>query len=273
MPAAGAPVTDLDKYRGDAPRPHQVLFYDIESAPMLTYLWDLKNSGYVNPDMVVEPPFLLCWAAKWADDDEILHGRLTGKEAKRQDDSRIVNNLAELIRQADVIVAHNGDRFDLPKLNARLAVFQAPPLGNVRTIDTLKLARSAFKFPSNRLGELAASLGIDGKFPTTFDLWRRARSGDVPALKEMDLYCRQDVLVLEAVFDLLKPYVKRLPRMVDAGQYGQRVCPSCGSSALEPDGLHRTNASSFRRFRCTECQRHCRSFRQADVPKLEMRPL
>ena len=265
-------MTDLDKYRGDAPRPHRTLFYDIESAPMLTYLWDLK-ADYVNPDMIVEPPFLLCWAAKWSDSDEILHGRLTGKEAERQDDARIAVALADLIRSADVIVAHNGDRFDLPKLNARLAIVQAAPLGNVRTIDTLKLARSAFRFPSNRLGELAAALGIDGKFPTSFDLWRRARSGDVPALKEMDLYCRQDVVVLEDVFDRLKPYVKRLPRMVDAGQFGQRVCPSCGSSDLTADGLHRTDASSFKRFRCDACGRHCRSFRQADVPKLEMRPL
>lgn len=263
---------DDNEFVDPAPRPLKVLFFDVESAPMVTFLWDLKTD-YVDPGMVIEPWFLLTWAAKWADSDEVVGQRLTGKEAAAGDDRRIVKGLADMIRAADVVVAHNGDRFDLPKLNARLAVHGLDPLGNVKSIDTLKLARSGFKFASNRLGELANTLGIEGKFATGFSLWKRARAGDVPALKEMDAYCRQDVVVLEAVFEALRPYVKSLPRLVDAGQYGQRVCPSCGSSDLGPDGVYRTNANTYARFRCGRCGRQCRSFRQANVPKLEMRPV
>lgn len=239
---------------------------------MVSYLWDLK-ADYVNPQMVIQHSYFLTWAAKWADDDEVIAQRLTGQEAKDGDDARIVGKLAALVREADIVVGHNGDRFDLPKLNARIAVHGLDPLGNVRSIDTLKKARQAFKFASNRLDELAQVLGLEVKNDTTFDLWRRCMAGDVPALKEMDAYCRQDVVVLQQVFEALKPHVKGLPRLVDAGQYGQRVCPSCGSSELVADGVHRTNASTFRRFRCEGCGRHCRSFRQADEPKLEMRPL
>ena len=256
-----------------APRPLRLLFFDIESAPMLTYLWDLK-ADYVSPEMIVEHPFLLTWAAKWADSDEIVGARLTGKEAKAQDDRRIVRKLVDMVRDADIICGHNVDRFDLPKLNGRVAAHDLDPVGNVRTLDTLKLSRQSFKIPSHRLGELARALGLEvAKTATTFDLWRRARAGEVPSLKEMDEYCRQDVVVLEAVLDRIRPHVKRLPRLVDAGQYGQRVCPACGSSGLVPDGVHRTDASTFARFRCERCGRRCRSFRQASVPKLEMRPL
>ena len=265
-----ADLTEVDAHL--SPLPLKILFFDVESAPMLCYAFDLKVD-YIGPHMIVEPPFLLTWSAKWADDDKILSDRLTGKEAKAQDDARLAESLASLIRQADVVVAHNGDRFDLPKLNTRLVTHQLDPVGDVKSIDTLKKARQAFKFPSNRLGELAKSLGLEVKTATDFSLWKRARAGDVPALKEMDAYCQQDVVVLESVFEALRPHVKGLPRLVDAGQFGQRVCPSCGSSDLDPDGVHRTNANSYARFRCGKCGRHCRSFRQSSAAKLETRPL
>lgn len=262
-----------DPFRdASGPQPLKALFYDIESAPSLAFVWQAKTE-YINPDAFTHETFLLTWAAKWAGSDEIVAARLTSKEAKAQDDTRIVQKLADLVRQADVIIAHNGDAFDLRKLNTRLAYHQLAPLGNVKTIDTLKLARSAFKFTSNRLDYLAKTLGVGAKLSTNFGLWKRAYRGDATALREMDTYCRMDVVVLEKVFDAIRPYVKSLPRLVDAGQYGQRVCPTCGSADLSEDGLHRTNANSYRRFRCDRCGRHCRSFRQADLPKLEMRPL
>jgi predicted RNA-binding Zn-ribbon protein involved in translation (DUF1610 family) len=266
-------LTDIDAHRKDGPRPLSILFFDIECTPMVSFLWDLK-ADYVNPDMVIQESFFLSWAAKWSGQPAVISERLTGPEAQAKDDARIVAKLADLIRQADVVVAHNGDRFDLPKLNARVAVHGLQPLGNVKSIDTLKKARQAFKFKSNRLGELAESVGIPGKFPTSFDLWRRCMAGDVPALKEMDAYCRQDVVVLEQVFEALRPYVKGLPRLVDASEYGQRVCPTCGSSDLARlDKPHRTNANAYDKFLCNKCGRECKSFRQSSAPKLEMRPL
>jgi DNA polymerase III epsilon subunit-like protein len=266
-------VTELADLIAPEPRRQRILFWDIECTPMLANIWDLR-ADYVNPTMIVEHSFFLCWAAKWSDGDEIISARLTGPEAQAGDDRRIVAKLADLVRQADAVsCGHNLDRFDLPKLNVRLADHGLPPLGHVRSVDTLKLARSGFKFPSNRLGELAKFLGLDQKLSTSFDLWRRAKAGDVSALKAMLEYCEQDVVVLEQVFHRLKPYAKNLPRLIDAGQYGQRVCPSCGSSELQPDGLYRTNANSYAKFRCEGCGRSCRSFRQADLPKLTMRPL
>jgi DNA polymerase elongation subunit (family B) len=267
-------VHDLDAYRRPEPSRQRLLFFDVESAPAISFIWDLKvQGGYINPSMLIEPPFLLCWSAKWADSEEILSARLTGKEAEAQDDRRIVDKLADLVRQADIVCGHNVDRFDLPKLNQRIAVHQLTPLGNVRSVDTLKKARQAFRFPSNRLDELAKALGLDGKMATGFDLWRKARAGHVPSLKYLSEYCDVDVLVLERVYAALSPHFKNMPRLVDAGEWGAKACPSCGSADLEPDGLHRTSAQAYKRFRCTACGRHCRSFRRADVPMLEMRPL
>jgi hypothetical protein len=267
-----APVTELADLIAPEPRRQRILFYDIETTPMVGYFFDLKvNGGYLSPDMIIEHSHMLCWAAKWSDGEEVFSARLTGPEAKAGDDRRIAAKLADTIRQADIVCGHNVDRFDTPKLNVRLIDHGLPPLGHVRSVDTLKLARS-LKFHSNRLGELAKFLGVGEKLHTSFGLWKRAKAGDVAALRDMLEYCEQDVVVLEAVFHKLLPYAKSLPRLIDAGQYGQRVCPSCGSSELQPDGVYRTNANTYAKFRCV-CGRSCRSFRQADLPKLTMRPL
>ena len=84
--------------------------------------------------------FLLSYAAKWSDGTKVLSGVLTPGEARGQDDSRIVKSLAHLMKQADYLVAHNGDRFDLPMVNNRLLGNRLDPIGHVQPTDTLKPA-------------------------------------------------------------------------------------------------------------------------------------
>lgn len=232
--------------------PHRVLLFDTETAPLLSYLWQLKTD-YVNADMVIRESFMLTWSAKWEDDDKVHHGRLTRKEAVGQDDSRIVGKLADLLRQADVLVAHNITGFDVPKVNGRLLVNDLPPLGPLRTIDTLTLARKTFKVASNRLDYLGQLLGIGQKQPTGLDLWKRCYRGEPAALRQMDEYCQHDVVgLLEPIYQRIKPYVK-LPRLVDAESADEWGCTRCGSTDVIRRGHHRTNASTFQRWSCKAC--------------------
>lgn len=241
------------------PRQLRLLFYDIETAPMLAYIWQLKTE-YVPPAMVEHDTFLLCWSAKWSDSDKVLSGKLTRKEALGQDDSRIVTGLADLLRQADYAVAHNGDRFDLPMVNNRMLALDLPPVGNVQTIDTLKLARQSFRLASNKLDYLARLLGHGGKLPTGFDLWRRAYHGDTKALAELLTYNKHDVVLLERVFQALIPHVKTLPRLVEMVEWRMEACPTCGSKNRVKDGYHRTKVSTFQRYRCKQCGRRHRDW-------------
>ena len=250
----------------------KTLFWDVESAPMLSHIWQAKTE-YVPHGQILHDAFLLCWGAKWADGDKVISASLTSQEAKDQDDSRIVLALADTIRKADVVVAHNGDRFDLPMLNSRLLALRQEPMGPVKTIDTLKLAKANFRVASNRLDYLGEFLGLGRKLPTDFPLWRRCYLGDTRALKEMRVYNEQDVLLLEQIFTAMKPYVKNLPRMYDADRESMRACPTCGSEDLISRGTYRTQASTFGRLQCKNCGRYCRYRTVERLKKLSVHPL
>lgn len=224
---------------------------------MLSFHWEAKTEWIRSEANVSDDRFLLCWAGKWSDSDELVSARLSGREAKAQDDGRIVGKLADLIREADIVVAHNGARFDLKRLNARLVVHQLAPLGKVQMLDTLLVARQSFDLPYNSLDYLASKFGLGGKLSTSFDLWRRAYWGDVSALRELEVYNRQDVELLEGVFERMRPYAKSLPRLQDGVVYGQQGCPYCGSLEARFSGFDRSKVSTFRKFRCV-CGREFR---------------
>ena len=251
----------------------KTLIFDIESAPMLAYIWQAKTE-YVHSDAITHESFLLSWAAKWHDGKRIYGAVLTPDEAKAQDDSRIVGSLADMVREADMVVAHNISRFDMPKLNTRVMLLDQEPIGSVKEIDTLTLSRRSFRLASNRLDYLAQLLGVGGKLPTNFELWKRAYRGEAKALREMYTYNRNDVTILENVYEALKPYVKGLPRLVDADHEGQQCCPHCGGK-VHRDGVYRTNASTFIKWRCQnqECRRNSRSRKADNTKKLDLVPV
>lgn len=252
-------------------KPMRVLFWDIETAPLLAHVWSAKTR-YVGAHMFVHDSFLLCWAAKWADGSKVFDDVVTPDEVRAQDDRRVVVSMANMLREADVVVAHNGDRFDIPMLNNRLLQYGEEPLGPVKTIDTLKLAKKSFRLASNKLDYLAGFLNLGKKIDTDFQLWLDCYHGEPKALAEMLRYNRHDVRLLEQVFDRLAPHVKGLPRMVDASAR-HFVCPTCGSTALVPDGHYRTNASTFPRWRCTDCGRYARGRTADKRKKVTLHPL
>lgn len=249
----------------------RVLFFDVETAPLLAYVWQAKVE-YVNYGMLEVDSFFLSWSAKWRGESKVLSDVLTSEEAMLQDDSRIVQSLADLVREADIIVAHNGDAFDIPKLNARLVLLQQEPLGPKQSIDTKTLSSRAFRLAYNKLDYLAEKLLGEGKIETDFDLWRDCYYGDEKALKQMLKYNKKDVILLERIFEKLLPYVKNLPRLVEPETKDEVACPFCGANHYQARGYKRTSAASYRQFHCLECKRYFR-FAKAEPAKLLTRPL
>lgn len=238
-------------------KPLRILFFDIETAPLLAHIWH-PAEGWVTHDRMLHDSFMLSWAAKWRD-GETMHSRvLTPQEAKDQDDERIVLALADLVRQADIIVAHNIDKFDVPMLNNRLFLRGMEPLGPTKTIDTLKLARRHFRLAHNKLDYLASVLGLGEKIKTDFQLWRNCYLGDRAALSEMLTYNKHDVVLLEQIFDKMLPYVNGVPSLYEGSREMERSCVYCGSENVQKRGKYRTKASVFQRFCCLDCGKYSR---------------
>jgi hypothetical protein len=127
-------------------------------------------------------------------------------------------------------------------------------------IDTLSIARQSFDLPYNNLNYLAKKLGFGEKLHTDFELWRRAYYGEVTALKEMEAYNRQDVVLLEHVFHAIAPYAKTLPRLVDAAEWREELCPYCGVTDRTRRGFYRTKVNTYLKFECDGCHREYRGW-------------
>ncbi len=70
---------------------------------------------------------MISWAPKWLGSKEVMSECLTPEEILNEDDDRIIKHLWQLMDQADIVVAHNGKRFDVPKMNSRFILAGLPP--------------------------------------------------------------------------------------------------------------------------------------------------
>ena len=104
----------------------------------------------------------------------------------KDNDLDLTKTIHRLIDEADLTIAHNGDRFDTRKVHARFAIHGLNPPSPVRSIDTLKVARKYFAFTSNRLNDLGEVLGLGKKESTGgFQLWLDCMAGDARAWARM----------------------------------------------------------------------------------------
>lgn len=172
-----------------------VLYLDLEVSKSMMFNYGLSvPSGYINPDDLIKPFYIICWSASYLGSDTVWSDCVTQKEAKKWDDSRILPRLQELMQSADLLAGHNLDRFDLRKANTRFLLNGIEPIVGKKTLDTLKIARAKFAFESNRLDFISQALGLRPKDDIRNADWLRiVTSGDPATLRKVNKYCRGDV--------------------------------------------------------------------------------
>lgn len=141
--------------------------------------------------------------------DEISKG---WKKGRRGDDKEIVRRTNTVIREHDVVVAHNGQRFDLPFLRTRAMRWGLPALEEPKIVDPLAILWRKHRLRSNRLGALSDILGLsDKKTPLDLSVWADAMlNGSKSAMDLIVEHCEADVRVLSGVLPHVTPYVKVL---------------------------------------------------------------
>lgn len=225
----------------------KILFLDIESSPILGYAWRTWQTDLLE---VVEDWRLLMVGYKWA------HEKSPKVESGRVfDEIDMCYTVFELLDKADIVVAHNGDRFDIPKLQAKLLSYGSPPPSPFKTIDTLKIAKKHFGFSSNKLDALGSTLQLGNKTDTGgYKLWQGVMRNDEASWKKMERYCLQDVKLLESLYEKVKAWTPRHPNMAVYSEDGSPVCSCCGSADVEETvNRYYTNSSAYRKYMCRSC--------------------
>ncbi len=230
--------------------PPRVILYDIETAPSLGFYFELYKEG--NIVSTVQSWFMLSFAYKVQGERKIHYRCLAdfpGYAKDKTNDKALVTELHKVLSSADILIGHNIDRFDNRKAKARFLAHGLPPTPPVKTIDTLKLARRVFKMDSNRLAAIGEYLGLGGKAVTTgWKLWEACIGGDLKAWRQMGVYNRRDVDLLEQVYNKLAPWNPSPPAMPFNGD-----CPSCRSSHVTQRGFNVTKTRRTQRLQCQAC--------------------
>lgn len=232
----------------------KVLILDIETAPIMAYVWGIWQQN-VGTHQIQSDWFCLTWAAKWLFEDKVYSGKLKPKEVANQDDKRIIWGIWHLVNEADIVIAHNGAKFDMPKLNSRFIINGLNPPLPYQIIDTLVHIRRQFGFTSNKLDYVNKLLNLERKKDTNFELWEKCMKGNADALSEMEAYNIQDVRILEETYLAIRPWIKPHPNMglfiLDESEHR---CPNCGSDKLtEQSKCYNTSANIYELMRCDNC--------------------
>jgi len=230
----------------------KILLVDIETAPIQAWVWSLWQD---NAAGVIRDTYLLTFAYKWLGHPGVSARGLPDYLGYREDptnDRQLATDLWKLFDEADVVVAHNGNRFDIPKAMARFVVHGLKPPSPFKQVDTLQIAKRRFRFDSNKLDNLARYLEVGRKIKHTgFALWEECMAGDMAAWRAMIRYNKHDVRLLELVYNKLKAWDTAHPRLDKYGLGG--VCPTCQSDAIQARGWSVAKTRKTRRLHCQEC--------------------
>jgi hypothetical protein len=228
----------------------RILLLDIENSPALAWVWGLFNED-INLQRLVTPKEMLCFAAKWLGDSETVW-------YSKQNKDNMLLELHKLLDEADVVIHYNGDRHDMPIINAEFLKAGFPPPSPYKNLDLYKTIRKTFRFTSGKMEHVLKELGLkeklaDGGFAT----WVGCIENDLEAWASMRIYNIGDVDSLEEMYFRVRPWIQNHP---SHSAYTQtHCCPNCGSHFLVKRGYAYTKVSKFQQWRCNDCGKWSRT--------------
>jgi predicted RNA-binding Zn-ribbon protein involved in translation (DUF1610 family) len=224
----------------------KILLLDIETAPNLAYVWGLWKQN-INPEWIAANGYVLCWAAKWLGKDEVMFKRL-----RKGQEKSLLAPIKDLLGEARAVVHYNGKKFDIPTLNKEFLTHGMNPPSPYKQIDLLQTMWATFRFPSNKLDYVSQTLKIGEKVRHKgSQLWLDCMADKKEAWALMEEYNKQDVVLLERLYQKLLPWIKGHPNM--ASYLGAAACPSCGSEEFRRDGTHLAQVLRYERYQCAGC--------------------
>jgi DNA polymerase elongation subunit (family B) len=232
----------------------KAIVFDIETSFIKAYTFSIRNIDipYQN---IIEDWYVLCGAWKVLGDKKIHSTAITDFKTKKfNDDYNVVKALRDAFSDADLLIGHNIESFDIRKLNSRLIYHRIQPLPVIPTLDTYRELRRVAEFTSHRLDYVNKVLNGHGKLSNPPDLWHRCMEGDKQAFEHMVKYNKIDVQRTEELYDVIKPYLRTSVHIGVLKGNGKTSCKNCGSTELKKNGLRYTATGMVRQeYQCKTC--------------------
>lgn len=234
----------------------EILFFDCETMAMLVPTFRLGKQD-VRYDQILKREQIMCISWAW-NSGPVQHLQIDLAKYNILDkdddaDYEMLKEFSEEYNKADLVVAHNGCAFDIPKLLSRIVKYKLPPLAPVVADDTYFKSKG-IGFTSHKQDDLADYLGYGRKADhgKGMEYWIAVMYGDKKILDKMVKYCDRDVVMLRKIYNHLKPYIKTsLPLSVFNNQ--PQSCKQCGSGKLQKRGYRLTTANKYQRYQCSNC--------------------
>jgi len=228
------------------------LFFDIEVSPNIGYFWNpgyKLNIGYEN---IIKERAIICICYKWEGDKKVEFVRWD----KKQNDKKLLQDFIKVANEAQEMIGHNGDKFDLAWIRTRCLFHKIEMFPSYITVDTLKVARSKFRFNSNRLDYIGKFLGLGKKIHTSFSLWTDIMKGSEKSMDKMVKYCKGDVVLLEKIYAEMKNHIDPKFHFGKALLQDKGSCPECGSDDLKSAKKRYTATGQLKiQYQCNTCHK------------------
>jgi DNA polymerase elongation subunit (family B) len=224
----------------------KILLVDIETAPIKAYAWGMWDQN-IGVNQVIGSGYILCWAAQWYGEKEIVFSSVQKTSPKR-----MLGRIHKLLDEADVVVHYNGIKFDIPTLNKEFLKHGFTPPAPYKQVDLLQVCKRTFRFESNKLDFVAQALKIGEKVRHEgFELWVKCMEGDKGAWKRMEKYNRGDVKLLNILYKQLLPWITKHPS--HGAHEDAPLCPKCGSDRMNRRGYGVTQVMKYVKYQCQAC--------------------
>lgn len=223
----------------------KILFLDLETSPNLAHVWGLwqQNVAITQLEKSTE---VICFGARWLGTDKVIF-----KSVHHHGKQKMLDELHKIMNEADVLIGWNSAAFDSKHIKREFIENGYLPPKPWKELDLMRIVRSQFKFPSNKLDYVAQKLGVGAKVQHSgFQLWLDCMAGNNKAWSEMKEYQIQDVNLLVDLYAILLPWINNHPNNSTPGEYS---CTNCGSTDLNKDGIKHLATGKVQRYQCTNC--------------------
>lgn len=225
------------------------LFFDIEVSYCKGWFWRPSYNTSISYNQVLEHAKIICISYKWEGQKKVYNLNWDMKQGEKV----MLEKFIKVVEKADEIVGHNSDRFDIKWIRTRCMFHQLPMFPKYNSFDTLKFYRRFTNQPSNRLDDIGDYFGLGRKVRNEDGLWIKVvENNDRRALKRMVTYCDGDVILLEKVYLLSKPY--SFNKIHNTGVKSD--CPECGSDNVKLHGFnYLASGTKKQRMTCNDCSK------------------